>query len=134
MHTPTITTAQGLVIGLASAYNTTLNSVVSNLWHRYDASLVLTVETDDGTTDNDDVVTGVTSTTGTYYLYTVDARDLSDVRFYVDNNQVAGGVNLSATALTASSLLQPLVALQKASGTGVIAVAVSHVMVSWDRL
>lgn len=130
---PTVTTAQALVIGLASAFNATFDSVASNMWFKYAASLAALVETDDGTTDDDDNSTGVTSTTGTYYLFTVDARDLSDIKFYINNDQVLAGTNFSATALTVSSLLQPMIALQKASGTGTISVSVDHILCQWDR-
>ena len=54
-------TAQSLTIGLASAFNATLDSVATNLWFRYIASLVPVIEGDDGTTDTDDQATGVTS-------------------------------------------------------------------------
>ncbi len=127
---PTVTTAQALTIGFASAFNATLDSVTSNIWFRYIATLLPVIETDDGTTDTDDQVTGVTSVTATTYLYTIDMADLSSIKFYINETLVG---TTSATAFSASLLLQPVIWMQKTASTGTIATSVDFVRVSWDR-
>jgi hypothetical protein len=88
------------------------------------------IESDDGTTDTDDQVTGVTSVTATTYLYTVDLADLSAIRFYINETLVG---TTSATALSASTLLQPVCWLSKTASAGTIAVSVDFIRCSWDR-
>jgi hypothetical protein len=120
--------------GLASAYNATFDSVVSNVWFRLEGnSLALLVEGDDGTTDTDDqaAVPATTLTADTYYTFTIDfSRGLSAVEFYV-NKQYVGAV--SVPLLSASTLLQPFVAIQKSTGTGTQSMTVDYIRVMIPR-
>lgn len=108
-----------LAMGVANAQNDTLDSVGVSGWFRIDgtASLsALVVETDDGTTDDDDNATGFTLGS-TYKKLLVDfTGGLSAVRFYVDGSPVPGSFSLAN--VTAGQNVQPFVQLQKASGTG----------------
>jgi hypothetical protein len=127
----TIAANERAVIGLASAYNATWDSIASNLWFRHEADMDLLIEGDDGTTDTDDEDTGRDTTAGTYYLFTIDGTDgLSAVNFFRDNDFVG---DISVPALTVSSLLQPLIGVQKASGTGVPSITVDWVHIRHSR-
>ena len=129
-------TAERMVWGLQSARNSTLNSVATNLWFRLEASGALLMESDDGTTDNDDQATGVTLVAGTYYVFTIDARDKNAVTYWIAD---ADGFNhrklgtLAAAALAVTDLTQPVFAVQKDSGTGVPSMYIDYVRTSWDR-
>lgn len=112
------------VIGLASAYNATLDSTTTLAWFRLEGnSLVLLWETDDGTTDNDDQSTGVTLTADTWYLGCVDLSQPLTARFFLATETASGQVdwNLVGTgamaALTSAMTLQPVAYQQKDSGT-----------------
>lgn len=119
-----------LVFGLASAHNTTLDSVATNAWFRMQGSASTTavvVETDDATTDNDDKATGQTLA-GTYKTFKIDfEKGLSDVRFFIEGERVAADTTFDMSALAAGLNVQPYVSLGKASGTGVPSVTIAKV-------
>lgn len=126
-----IDSATTLVMGLASAQHDTPDSVTTNAWFRMEGSASTTavvVETDDNTTNTDDVATG-TTLAATLKRFTIDlTQGLSSPRFFVDGARVAG----SSTALTLAAAatttgVQPIVQLQKASGTGVPAVTIRSI-------
>lgn len=123
------TTAQRAVIGLASAYNATFNSVALNAWFRLEASLVLLAETDDATTDRDAQSTGKTLVAATPVLLRIDMRDIGAVKFHVDERKVA---TLAMAALAATPL-QPVIYLQKDSGAGVPSLNFEWIRAAWDR-
>lgn len=120
------------VIGLVSAFNATLDSAVSNAWFRTEgADQSLFIEVDDGTTDTDDFDTGADFTDATYHVLRVDfAQGTGAIRFFVDGNLVA---TKAGSAFAVTDVLQPIIALQKASGTSVISVTVDYIRVSWNR-
>lgn len=127
-----ITTAQRVVFGMATAYNATLDSVAENAWFRFEASNVLRFETDDNTTDSA-LTAGnpsVTNVASAYDLYTIDGRDINNIGFYIGDNKLG---SLAAGALTAAMLLQPLVVIQKDSGTGVPFILLDYVRLEWNR-
>ena len=127
----TIAANERAVVGLASAYSATWDNIASNLWFRHEGDMDLLIEGDDGTTDTDDEDTGRDTTAATYNLYTIDAMDgLSAVNFFRDNDFVG---DVAVSALTVSSLLQPLIGVQKASGTGVPSVTVDFVHIFLAR-
>lgn len=123
-----------LTLGMGSARNDTDNSVATNAWFRMEGSAstsALVVETDDGTTDNDDVATG-TTLSSTYKRLLVDlSQGLSDVRFFVDGSRVASGTTFDMSAVTSGTNVQPIVQLQKASGTGTPAVQLAQFGVTY---
>lgn len=119
-----------LTMGVGSARNDTDDSVAVNAWFRMEGSAstsAVVVETDDATTDNDDKATGATLSS-TYKTFLIDfSQGLSDVRFYIDGERVAAGTTFSMAAITAGQNVQPIVQIQKASGTGVPAVTIALV-------
>lgn len=119
-----------LTIGVGSARNDTDDSVATNAWFRMEGSVsttALVCETDDAVTDNDDKATG-TTLAATYKKLSIDfTNGLSDVRFYVDGERVASSTTFDMSGLTAGLNVQPIVQLQKASGTGVPSVTIANV-------
>jgi hypothetical protein len=131
-----IDSATILAFGLASAQNDTLDSVASHAWFRLSGSQVLTLESDDGTTDNDDKTTGVTLTDDTFYEFMVDATVRTDVKFYYRASTAEQWTRLGNQGVTFtvdSAALQPFVQIQKAADTNTDAVRIDYVSVSWDR-
>jgi hypothetical protein len=123
-------TNERAVVGMASAHNATLDSVVSNAWFRLEASLALLAETDDGTTDNDDQSCAKTLTAATYYYLRIDGSRQKAVKFWVNNQLVK---TLAAAAWAVTDLLQPVILTQKASGTGVPSVTCDFMRLRWNR-
>jgi hypothetical protein len=122
--------------GLASARNTTDDSVATNAWFRMQGSAstsALLVETDDAVTDLDDKATG-TTLSSTYKTLRIDfTNGLADVRFYVDGERVAASTTFDMSGLTAGLNVQPSVQLQKASGTGVPAVTIKKFLIQYTE-
>jgi hypothetical protein len=111
-----LTTAQTVVIGLATAFNATLTSIAEYAWFRFTANMNVLIEGKDGTTTTLAQVPQsgtLTLTANQFYLFTIDMTFLDAVRFHVDDGYL-GSVNMSA--LTAAMKLQPAIYLQKASG------------------
>lgn len=125
-----------LVIGVGSAKNDTADSVATNAWFRMEGSAstsAIVVETDDGTTDNNDVATG-TTLAATSKEFIIDfSHGLADIRFFVDGQPVARGTTFSMAAATSSTYVQPLVQLQKASGTGVPSVTIGRMEIEYTK-
>lgn len=123
-----------LVMGVASAHNTTLDNVATNAWFRIvgatDTDAVV-VETDDATTDNDDVATAV-NLTDTYRKFLIDfTQGLDNVRFFIDGERVASGTTFDMSALGAGLNVQPYVSLGKASGEGTASVTLAQFGISY---
>lgn len=123
-----------LTFGLGNARNDTDDTVGVNCWFRMEGSAStsnLLVETDDGTTDNDDKATG-TTLSSTYKKCSIDfTNGLTDIRFYVDGERVASGTTFSMSAITAGQNVQPIIQLQKASGTGVPSITIAAVCIQY---
>jgi hypothetical protein len=119
-----------LVLGVGSAQNDTADSVATNAWFRMEGSASTTaivVETDDATNDNNDVATGETLA-AVYKKFTIDFENgLSDVRFFIDGARVAASTTFDMSDLTSGLNVQPMVQLQKASGTGVPSITIAAV-------
>jgi hypothetical protein len=127
---------QRAIIGLATAYTATLDNTAELAWFRIDGgnsatTIDIRAETDDNTTDRDDQATGVTLTADTYYVLSIDLSDTGRIRFWIDDNVVA---TLAAKDLTSSHLLQPMILLQKDSGTGTPSITIDWVRCSWNRI
>lgn len=121
-----------LTIGVGSARSDTADSVAANAWFRMEGSAstsALLYESDDGTTDDDDNSAG-TTLAAVYKKLLIDfTQGLDKVRFFVDG-ALAGTTDMSA--LTAGQNVQPIVQLQKASGTGVPAVTIAQFGISYN--
>lgn len=127
----TVTTAERVIIGMASAYSATWDNVVDNNWFRLEASMALLAEADDGTTDSDDQSCGVTLTAATYYLFRIDCTDVGQIKFFVDDSLVK---TLASSARVSTDLMQPIIAVQKASGTGVPSVTCDYMQLWVPRV
>jgi hypothetical protein len=123
-----------LVMGLASARNSTADSVALNAWFRMQGSASTTLvvtETDDGTTDNDDKATAV-ALSSTYKRFEIDFQNgLSDVHFLIDGARVSAATTFSMGAIVGTDYVQPYFQVQKASGTGVPAVTIRDVEIEY---
>lgn len=88
------------------------------------------IKTFDGVTANA-IATGVSVNAGEFHLYRIDWTDPTDVKFYIDGNQVSanGAVNFAATGTLA--VLQPYLAAYKPSGTGVATLIADFVKI-WN--
>lgn len=104
------------VFGLAGDHDLDKDSIAQSAWFRLEGGLDLLVETDDGTTDVDDLDTTVNLVSGTYNTFRIDLTDPSDVKFYVDQVRVASATTFDMSAF--SGRLQPYFSLDKSSGTG----------------
>lgn len=122
------------VFGLCGDHNLDKDTTATAAWFRLDASLVVKVETDDTTNNNDDVATGHTAVAGTADIYRIDFTDLSDVKFYINGARVASGTTFDMSNLTAAEQqMQPYFSLDRASGTGLGDLDVDYVKIWQDR-
>lgn len=129
-----LTTGTELVFGLGSARNDTTDSVVANAWFKMvgaTSTTLVTVETDDGTRDNDDTATGVTLGTSFKKFYIDFAGGKRNVKFLIDGQQVATSTVFDMSAYTAG--LQPIIQIQKAANTNVNGVIVDYIEVKAKR-
>lgn len=100
-----------IVMGLASARNATLDNVAEHAWFRFEgANHNILVESDDGTTDDNDNDTGVDWVDGTYLTLKVDCSDLTNVVFSIDGAKF-GGYDIS----DATGNVQPFIEVTKAA-------------------
>ena len=124
--TATLDSATTIVMGLGSARADDPDTVAANAFFKLAGSNAVVVETDDGTTDNDDNATGV-SLSSTYKRFVIDfSGGKSDVKFYVDGVKV-GTETFTMSAY--SSGLQPIFQIQKTSDSNTDALTVDYVKV-----
>lgn len=122
------------VFGMSGDHNLDKDTVTEAAWFRFDASLVLKVESDDTTNNNDDKATGITVTAGTYYVYRIDFTTLTDVKFFVNGVRVAPTVTFDMSNLSAAEQqMQPYFSLDKASGTGLGDINIDYVKIFQNR-
>lgn len=123
--------ATSVAWGLASARNDAIDSIANHASFRLIGSTTLYVETDDGTTDKDDIATGTTLST-TYKDFYIDfAGGKSNVKFYVDGVRVAASTTFDMSAATSS--LQPYFQIQKTAATNADSVTIDYVEVRCKR-
>lgn len=117
-----------LVFGVGSARNDTADNVAVSAWFRMEGSAntsAVVVETDDNTNTWDDVATGQTLSS-TYKTFMIDfSRGLADVRFFIEGEPVATGTTFNMSAVSSGQNVQPMIQIQKASGTGTPAVTIA---------
>lgn len=100
-----------IVCGLASARNATLDNIATHAWFRFEgANHNILVESDDGTTDDDDNDTGVDWVDATFVDLAIDCTNLSAIGFYVDGVRVA-----QTSAAAATGNVQPFIEVTKAA-------------------
>lgn len=114
-----ITADERWVVGLCSDHTNAedaLDAVVSNVWFRGEgANLNIFIEGDDGTTDTNDVDSGIDYADNAFMLLKIDMTSLSAVKFYVNNVLVP--TTVSVPLLSASTPLQPIFCYQRDAGT-----------------
>jgi hypothetical protein len=124
--TATLDSATTIVMGLGSARADDPDAVAANAFFKLTGSNAVVVETDDGTTDNDDNATGVTLSS-TYKRFVIDfSGGKSDVKFYIDGVKV-GTETFTMSAY--SSGLQPIFQIQKTSDSNTDALTIDYVKV-----
>jgi hypothetical protein len=119
-------------IGLMGDHNATADTVAENIWVRAEGSGALTAESDDTAADNNDIATGVTLTTSDWCVVRIDCSNIDDVKFYLNGERVASGTTFDM-GTTAGLKLQPVVRLNKASGTSVGTVLVDYIKLWQNR-
>ena len=119
-----------LVFGLGDARNDTPDTVATSCWFRMEGSVStsnVVVESDDGTTDNDDKATGATLSS-TYKKFLIDfTNGISDIRFFIDGERVGSATTFTLAGITSGQNVQPMIQLQKASGTGVPSITIAQI-------
>ena len=125
-----------ICMGLATARNTTFNSVTEHAWFRIEADADLMVEIDGNTvaTDLDDQDTTLDIVAGTWYQSKLLVLPDRSIEFYhLDESAMNPafvrclGATTFAFPTTATGLLQPLIETQKDADVGVHGVAVDYV-------
>lgn len=130
----TFTSGSTLVFGLGSARDDTPDNVAANAWFRMEGANSTTLvycESDDGTTDKNDISTGKTLGT-TFKRFFIDFRGgKSNVKFYIDGERVCASTTFDMSAY--SSGLQPIIQLQKAANTNADSVVVDYINIVSKR-
>jgi hypothetical protein len=130
----TFTSGSILVFGLASARNDTADTVGESAWFRMEGASSTTLvycESDDGTTDRNDISTGVTLGT-TYKEFVIDfTGGKSNVRFFIDGLRVCQATTFDMSAYAGS--LQPYIQIQKAANTNADVCTLDYVKVTARR-
>jgi len=128
----TLDSATSLAFGLASARNDAIDSITAHASFRIIGNNTLVVETDDGTTDKDDIATGATLA-ATYKKFVIDfSGGKSDVKFYVDGERVAATTTFDMSAYSAG--LQPYVQIQKTADTNTDSVTIDYIKICSKRV
>jgi hypothetical protein len=129
--TATLGSATSLAFGLASARNDAIDSITAHASFRIIGNNTLVVETDDGTTDKDDIATG-TTLSSTYKKFVIDfTGGKSNVKFYVDGVRVAASTTFDMSAYSAG--LQPYVQIQKTADTNTDSVTIDYIKICSKR-
>lgn len=117
-----------VAFGLCGDRNDTIDSLAAHASFRVigaDDTTAVVVETDDGTTDNDDVATG-TTLINAYKEFRINfATGTNDVRFLVDGQPVATGTTFDMSAITTN--LQPYFQIQKTSDANADGITIAEV-------
>lgn len=120
------------VIGFGSARNNTYDSVARNAWFRVDAAMDLLTESDDGTTDTDDKDSTQNLTANNYHYGRIEMLGPNDVRFYAGSS-VPTRINSGTTFKIGSTLVQPIISIQKASGASTPRLDVDYINIHARR-
>ena len=114
----TMTSGSSLAFGLTGDRNDTIDTIAQAALFRVigaDSTTLVVCESDDGTTDKDDIATGLTLINA-YKYFKIDMQDLTNVKFFMtDGNsklvRVASGTTFDMSAYAGS--LQPFFQIQK---------------------
>jgi hypothetical protein len=128
----TIDSATSISFGLTGDRNDTIDSIAQLALFRLIGSNAIVCETDDGTTDKDDVATGETLT-NVYRWFTIDfTYGINDVRFFVDGKRVCSSTTFDMSAYTGS--VQPFWQIQKTSDANTDALYIDCYAVCGNRI
>ena len=100
-----------------------------------DGTNSIMMETDDDSTHNVDVDSGIDFTSGTFHVYRIDMSSISNVKFFVDGKLANNGNSFDMSNIAAGDLLEPYI-LFKRSGDGTErahTMDVDYVHCSWKR-
>jgi hypothetical protein len=128
------TTGTVVCIGLCDNHNAAVDTVAKSLWFRLDGATggLITVESDDGTTETTKVSTGVTLTTADWVILRIDCSDPTSVKFFINGEQVAATTTFNANA-TPTAPLQMVARIGKeAIGTSVGTLQVDYLQ-AWQN-
>ena len=122
-----------MCVGLQGDHNATADTVAESIWFRLDGATggLITVENDDTSNETSKVTTGVTLLNTDWAILRIDCTDITSIKFYINGNLVASGTTFTM-AQVAALTLQPILRLNKASGTSVGTMLVDYVKV-WQR-
>lgn len=127
------TSLSDITWGMAGDYNKAVASITELAVFKVDGSGALLIDTDDTTNDNRGTATSTTLVAGTNYVFRIDFRTLSDVKFFVNGSRQASGTTFDMSSLsTAEAMMQPHMLGYKASGTGLGELRVSDVTI-WGK-
>ncbi len=116
-----------VAIGIAGDRNDTIDTIAVQALFRVvggDSTTAVVVESDDGTNNNDDEATG-TTLINAWKTLRIDFNTKSDVKFYIDESQVASGTTFDMSNHTGG--VQPYFQLQKASDANTDSVEIDYV-------
>ena len=110
---------QRLVLGVCSDHTNAeddLDAVATSAWFRMEGtSANILVETDDASTNADDIDSGVDLVDNTWTHFKIDFSDLSAVKFYVDG-VLSTGQTMDMSNISSSTMVQPIACIQRDAG------------------
>lgn len=127
----TLNAAESVAFGMASDRADAIDSItVAALFRVIGASTTVYLETDDNTTNNDDVSSGFTLS-DTYKVFEIDFSNPKDVKFFVDGQPYVGSTTFDMSASTAN--VQPFFQIQKTAATSTGSMTIDYVEVEARR-
>lgn len=120
------------VIGLCGNYNAACDTVAESMWFRVDGSGVVTVETDDTVNETSKVATGVTLLNTDWAVLRIDATDPTNVLFFINGNQVAGGTTFTMNQVPTLAL-QPVARIGKETITTSLGTLQVDYLSAWQK-
>ena len=130
LPTMPVSTGTSIVMGMAGLHNLDKDTMTEGAWFRLQGTAALLCESDDTANNNDDISAATTLVAGTWYLFKIDFTTIADVKFYVNDIQVATATTFDMSNLTATeAVMQPYFSLDKPSGVGD-----PHLDIDWVRV
>jgi hypothetical protein len=129
--TTAVTTAQSAYFGFGSARNNTYASIARRAGFSLNADMNLAAVTDDATTDTGLIDTLDDLTAGRWHYGRIECISASRVDFYSGPSTTVR-VASATTFSIGSTLVQPILSCQKASGSGTTSLEVDYVGI-WAR-
>lgn len=134
MNQAALTSGTSLAFGVTGDRNDAIDSIAQLALFRViaaDSTTLVVCESDDGTTDKDDIATGKTLINAYKDFKISFACGKGDVRFFIDGEPVATATTFDMSAYSAS--LQPFMQLQKTATTAVDGFTVDRISLRGRR-